>query len=299
MGQADRAIERLAERQAGTFARRQAIDAGCSDDMARYRLENGVWLPTRFPAVYRLPPCPRTWRQELWAGSLWGGRGALIAGRSAAALYGIDRCPEGPIELLLPLHDGRAAPRGVRVRRTAAPGVGRDLDGLRVTDPETTLLGVARAVRPDVLDDIIESTLELGLTTSDRVLDAIGCRAGSGPIRDLLEGRVPGRPRQRRLEGEFWRLVAPLGLDLVRQHEVSVDGKRYFLDVAAVPFKTGFELDGLGKLRTKTGKQDFLRRATALQVAGWRLLHFGWDDVTKHPDGVLAAVDAVIRRVVA
>ena len=54
----------------------------------------------------------------------------------------------------------------------------------------------------------------------------------------------------------------------------------------------GVELDGLGKLRTKAGKLPFLERATQLQIAGWRLLHFGWDDVKGRPDYVLESLAA-------
>ena len=87
--------------------------------------------------------------------------------------------------------------------------------------------------------------------------------------------------------------MAAARIDLVRQHEVVINGKRYFIDYAAPALLAGFELDGFGKLRTKSGKQRFLQRATALQVAGWRLLHFSWFDVTERPDQVVAAVLAV------
>ena len=292
MADVDRTVEALALVQHGAFGRAQAVEAGFSHDMIRYRLETGAWGHSRFDDVYRLSGAPVTWRQELWAGSLWGGPQALVAGRSAAALYEIDRCPEGPLELLLPLHAKHKAPRGVRVRRSDHPVRAREIDGLRVADPETTLLSVARAVRLDVLDDVVESTIELGLTTPGRVLDAIGCRPGSGPIRRLLLGRAPGRPRQRRLEGELARLVSGAGIRLVRQHEVQVGDDRFFLDFAVPELRVAVELDGFEKLRTKSGKQHFLWRETRLQLARWRVLHFSWDDVTLRPDEVLADLAA-------
>lgn len=290
MAQADRNIARVARAQHGAFSRAQALDAGCSRDMVEWRLEVGAWQPTRFPSVYRLPSHEATWHQDLWAASLWAPPDGLIAGRSAAALYGLDRCPPGPVELLLPPESKHKAPRGLVIRRSAYPGRPRMVDGLPVVDPETALLGVARAVRADVLGDVLESAFDMGLTSPEKLVLAVGRRHGSGPIRRILDGRAPGRPRQSRLEGEFERLCAGAGIRLERQYEIRVRGKLYVVDYAAPQRRRGFELDGFGKLRTKAGKQAFLERATALALAGWSLLHFSWDDVAGRPQYVLDCV---------
>lgn len=259
-----------------------------SRQMVEWRLGQRAWLPTRFAAVYRLPSVVPSWHQELWSAVLWAGPGAAVCGRSAAALYGLDRSPPGPIELLLPPNAKHVAPRGVRIRRSEFEVRPREIDGLPVTDPETTLLGVARGVRIDVLDDVLESAFDDGLTTPEKLASAIGRRAGSGPIRRILEGRLPGRPRQRRLEGEFKRLCDTAGLKLVRQVEVRVHGERFFLDFTIDGFRVAVELDGFGKLRTKAGKQAFLTRATKLGLIGWVILHFSWEDVMHRPDYVIA-----------
>jgi very-short-patch-repair endonuclease len=291
MGRQDRHIERLAAHQHDAFARRQAVDAGFSHDMMRYRLEQGAWQRTRFDDVYRVHGRDPDWRHDVWAMWLWGGPDSNVGGRSAAALYGLDRCPPGPLELLLPLHAKHVAPRGVRVRRSDYPVRARTIDGLAVTDPETTLLSVARAVASDVLDDVLESAFDLGLTTPDRLLSAIGSRPGSGAIRRLLDGRAPGRARQGRLEGELRRLVRRrLRCELSRQVEVRTSRGRFFLDFGVVELRVAFEVDGFGKLRTKKGKQAFLRRQNALALEGWILLHFSWDDVMYRPDYVIDCI---------
>ena len=254
------------------------------------RLAAEAWRATRFPAVYRLPSQRDTWRQRLWSGWLWAPPDSLVGGRAAAALYRLDRCPEGPIELVLPPNAKHAAPKGVIVRRSDPGTRLRTIDGLPVTDPETTLLGVARSVRIDVLDDVLESAFDDGLTTPDKLEAALGRRAGSGPIRRILEGRVPGRPRQRRLEGEFKRLCDRAGLKLVRQVEVRVNGERFFLDFTIDGVRVAVEVDGFGKLRTKAGKQKFLERSTKLALIGWVILHFSWEDVTYRPDYVIATI---------
>lgn len=290
MAHADRAVERLASVQHGVFSRWQAHDVGCSRDMVDWRCTTGAWVPTRFPAVYRLSSHPVTWRQEVWAAWLWAPPDSLVGGRAAAALYRLDRCPEGPLELVLPPNAKHAAPRGVVIRRSDPGTRPRDLDGLRVTDPETTLLGVARGVRIEVLDDVLESAFDDGLTTPEKLEMALGRRAGSGPIRRILEGRAPGRPRQRRLEGEFERLCETAGIALVRQVEVRVKGERFFLDFTVAGVRVAAELDGFGKLRTKAGKQAFLARSTKLALIGWVILHFSWHDVMHRPDYVIATI---------
>jgi very-short-patch-repair endonuclease len=176
------------------------------------------------------------------------------------------------------------------VRRSDPGTRPRTVDGLPVTDPETTLLGVARSVRIDVLDDVLESAYDDGLTTPDKLEAALGRRAGSGPIRRILEGRAPGRPRQRRLEGEFLRLVQRAGLEVVRQVEVRVNGERFFLDFTIAGVRVAVEVDGFGKLRTKAGKQKFLERSTKLALIGWVILHFSWEDVMYRPEYVMSTI---------
>jgi very-short-patch-repair endonuclease len=286
----DRTIDRFALHQHGAVSLAQLVPEGITEEMVRRRRETGALRATRFPSVYRVPSHAVTWRQELWAAHLWAPPGSLIAGRAGAALYRLDRCAEGPIELVVPCTSKHSAPPGVVFRRSDPGTRPRTIDGLPVTDPETTLLGVARSVPIDVLDDVLESAFDDGLTTPEKLEAALGRRAGSGPIRRILDGRVPGRPRQRRLEGEFKRLCERAGLKLVRQVEVRVNGERFFLDFTIDGVRVAVEVDGFGKLRTKSGKQKFLERSTKLALIGWVILHFSWEDVMYRPDYVIATI---------
>lgn len=287
----DRDAERLAARQHDALARRQAVELGFSDKMVRARLAGGAWHRTEFDHVFRVGARPPTWLHRVWASWLWGGPDSYVGGGAAGALYGLDRCPPGRLELLLPPHAKHAAPRGVTVRRSAYPVRPRTIGGLPVTDPETTLLALSRSSSRDVLDDILESAFDLGLTTERKLLFAIGARPGSGAIKAILDGRTSGRPRQSRLEGELSRLAERrLGMRLERQVEIRTSRGSYFVDYALARIRVAFEVDGFGKLRTKKGKQQFLRRQTALALEGWILLHFSWDDVMHDPDYVIRCI---------
>jgi very-short-patch-repair endonuclease len=294
MTRPDRIIEGVGGDQHGAVSLAQLVPHGVTEEMVRRRRETGALLATRFPGVYRLPSHLETWRQEVWAMWLWAPPDSLVAGRAAAALYTLDRCPEGPLELLVPPHAKHGAPPGVVIRRSDPGARSRVVEGLPVTDPETTLLGVARGVRLEVLEDVLESAFDDGLTTPERLLLGIGRRAGSGPIRRILDGRVPGRPSQKRLEGETKRLARAAGIELERQVEVRVNGERFFFDFTIRGVRVAVEVDGFGKLRTKAGKQKFLERSTKLALIGWTILHFSWEDVMFRPDYVIATIRAAV-----
>jgi very-short-patch-repair endonuclease len=69
-----------------------------------------------------------------------------------------------------------------------------------------------------------------------------------------------------------------------------VNGERFFLDFTIDGVRVAVEVDGFGKLRTKSGKQKFLERSTKLALIGWVILHFSWEDVMYRPDYVIATI---------
>lgn len=294
MDDRDRALAELASGQAWTFSRRQAIELGLSEKMMDTRKRSAAWEPTDCPRVYRLGAHPATWEQRAWAAWLWGGPQSALSHDTAAAWYGLDRfrrLARSPTHLTT-TKGVRQVPAGVITHRSSLQGPPRRTPGgLLVASPLDTLVGIATTRAPDVVDDAMESAFDLGLLTPDALTAGLSARPGSGRLRALLDRRAPGRPRQSRLEGAFDRLVyRATGHHLTRQHPVRTPEGDFFLDYAAVPIRVGFELDGFAKLWTKAAKQAFLRRATALALAGWRLLHFSWDDVMGDGAYVVSAV---------
>lgn len=298
MAAADRAVDPLLRRQHGALARRQAVAAGFTTAMIRARVRSGAWTAHRLRSIYLDAGHAASWDQELWAAHLWGGPLSMLGGRAAAAIYGLERCAPGPVDLLMPRGAKHGAP-GVTVMRRPplAKPRRRRPDGLPYADPITTLLGVASLCPADLIDDAMESAFDLGLTTPARLHAALGGQTGAKALRALLDGRQPGRPRQRRLEGELCRLVRRrLQRELRRQHPVDIGPHRYYLDFALPDLRVAIELDGFAKLRGRGGKQRFLTRDTALQASGWVVLHFSWDDVMLRPDYVVATIAQAMRR---
>jgi len=293
MAALDREVEAVAAHQAGAFARRQAVAAGATTQAIHRRVRSGAWVRLRPPKTYRLAARPPSWEQRLWAAWLWGGEGAAVSHRAAAALLGLQRFESGPVELSVAVGANHRCP-GARVHEARlAPGELRRVSGLVVTGPERTLVDLAGhpQVPPDVLDDAMESAFNLGLTTPERLEAALGGRRGCAVLHQLLVNRPPGRPRGSTLEGHWYRLVRDGGLDEpVRQLEVRAGTERYFLDYAFPNRRLAVELDGFAKLSTKAAKQRLLARDTNLRLAGWTVLHFTWEDVRLRPEWVLGSL---------
>jgi very-short-patch-repair endonuclease len=256
-----------------------------------------VWARLSTPRTFRLARYASSWQQLLWAAVLWGGDCSAISHRAAAALYRLDGCEPGPVELTVDVGASCRA-GGLRVHQSKWEGVEtRTVSGLRVTAPEHTLVDLARTMPLDFLDDVLESALRLGLTTPERVRSRLGSRPGSAALREILEHRGYGRPRGSRLEGRFLRVLRDTGLPLpTSQHEVRIGAARYFIDFAYPELRLAIELDGLAKRTSRQAVDRELARQNAMVLDGWTVLRFTWSDVTERPDRV---VDCVLRAVAA
>src|SRR2546423_14579592 len=94
-----RKLRKVAEGQYGTFSRTQArtckVTPGELKGMLRSgEIERAGW------GVYRFAGSVRSWHQRLMIAVLAAGPGAAVAGRAAAALWGIPGYREGPVEIV-------------------------------------------------------------------------------------------------------------------------------------------------------------------------------------------------------
>ena len=140
MNDADRQLAALAAIQRQVFTRRQALDAGLTHQAVGRRIRSGLFV-TVGPHTLCFAGSTLDWRGWLQAGVLDLGVGALVSGRSAAALHGLDGFPEGPVELLVPTERRRA---GVAGYVSSSPSIGPSdrcvVEGLPVTSGTRTVL---------------------------------------------------------------------------------------------------------------------------------------------------------------
>lgn len=70
--------------QLGVITRQQLLASGLGERAIDYRLSAGALIRC-FPGIYRLPPVPSTWQQELLAACFWAG--GVASHRAAGVLW--------------------------------------------------------------------------------------------------------------------------------------------------------------------------------------------------------------------
>jgi very-short-patch-repair endonuclease len=220
----DRLIEHIAREQHGVFNIRQARAVGATDAMIRSRLANGTWI-REVRGVYRLAAFPRTWLQRLSAAAL-SKENAHIGVKAAAALHGLDGFSPCRPELIVAPgsnHESKIA----RVHEFAESEA-TVVTGIRATTIRQTLIDVAGVVPREKLRRAAELAAIEGLVTVEdlgaRFLEIEHLRPhGVGDLRAVLDeiGDAGYVPPQSELERILYGMLARLGIDFVRQAELS------------------------------------------------------------------------------
>src|SRR5438309_3879012 len=143
MKDAEHAIMRLAQAQHGALSRQQALGAGLSPSAIARRLATGEWVRL-FQGAYRLAGSECTFEQQVMAGTLAAGAGAVASYRAAAALLGMPGAPRW-VEITVP-RTSRVELEGVIAHRTRllAPEDVARLKGIPTTAAERTIVDLAR-----------------------------------------------------------------------------------------------------------------------------------------------------------
>src|SRR5262245_14435258 len=155
----------LAARQHGCASYGQARASGLTAAQIRHRVTSGL-LERHGDQVLRVRGSPRTWKQDLMAGLLDLGDGAFVSRRAAAALHGFDRFPPGAVEFPLDRRRrGRRSSWLVHTTATLDPIDRAMVDGLACTSAARTVIDLARAETPTMLERAIDSAVRDGLAS--------------------------------------------------------------------------------------------------------------------------------------
>jgi hypothetical protein len=277
-----------------TVFRGSAVVAG--GRLTRSELRSTAWRRL-FEDVYVCSCVPDTHatRAIAAAGTLL--PGAVVSGRSAAVLWGLDVAGErDDVELTVPPGARVTAARGVRVRRRAlaADAVTRR-DGVPVTTPVATALDLAAGEA--VVDEavvLVDRLVGRGLTTVTEVRAAAATATGPGSrharrVVALADG-LAGSPQETRLRLLFQRSPLPRP---VAQHVVR-DAAGF---VARVDFgwpeqRVAVEYEGRWHGERQQVAQD-RRRLNRLTAAGWTVVFVTAEDLAE-PALLLARVAAAL-----
>jgi hypothetical protein len=185
---ADSRLTQVSIRQAGAFTRKQAVKAGFSGRQIEGRLRSRVWLRL-FGSVYAMAAVPITWMTWAWAGTLSGGPGTALIGRSAAASW-LWLPQTWPVTLAVPPSCRRQWPGDkLRVYNLTVPDDDLvSMQGLPVTNKLRTAVDVAHLMPLAQAQELIDRLLVRGDVDLSELTGAIEVsrRSGSRQARQLI-----------------------------------------------------------------------------------------------------------------
>lgn len=284
----DAAVARLAGQQYGVFSYAQASASGASESLIERRRRSGMWERPA-PAVFGIPGYPESWERDLMIAVLDAGVDAVVSHRAAARLWALDGVTARRVEITVP----RARRRfRAAVAHETAPFAEHEVTVVRsipVTSPAMTLLQLGAVVPEAIVERAYESARRLGLVEHDDVMRVLECRrAGVQTLRRVLVRRDrDAASTDSELETRFLQLIRRHDLpEPVGQHVVH----GYRVDFAWPPRRLAVELDGLAFHDGRVQQLADRSRQNVIVGAGWRVLRFTWDDVTRRPEAVVASI---------
>ena len=246
--------------------------------------------------MYRVAGSPRIWEQSLMAACLHAGREAVVSHRAAAALWRLEGVDPGSVDIIAPrrVRSADITARRSPVSRRHITSIGP----IPVTDPARTLLDLGAVVTPHIAERALDDALRRGLTTLDRLRRRLRAEGGNGRrgasvLRTLISARDPASaPAESALEARVRRLIAGSRLPTpVPQYEVRDQGRLLArVDYAWPDHMVALEADGYRYHSGRAAWQRDLTRRNALTGRGWRILHVTWEDLTRRPKAVTAAI---------
>jgi very-short-patch-repair endonuclease len=276
----DRELVELARRQHGLVTRDQLVRLGWTPGRITRRVRQGRWVRVA-PSVYDVAPGSVDDRRALHAVVL--STGGWASHRSAGWLSGlIDDPPPCPEVVVATGHD-RAAVHALVRRSTDVRRTHRiEIDGIRCTTVNRTLLDLAGVVPIEVLDDAMSRALSTGRTSIRRLDNLLarplhGRRGAAALRRSLDQFRDRRHHVESRLEAIVNRAVAASDLpEPVRQFPVRIGSRVFRLDFAWPDERVFLEADGFAFHSSRRQFQADRERQNLLAVAGWAPLRCTW-----------------------
>jgi hypothetical protein len=275
------------ERQAGAVSRRQLLSWGWTSEEIQGQVRAKRWRRVH-RGVYLTATGPPAREAILWAALLAAGEGAVLAGRTAAEVWGFG--PQAP---------------GVVVAVPSSRKVRQRLIGVHVVRSDA-VVGRADLGREPPRTTVEDTVLDL-VSDSDDDREAVGWITAALASRKTYPGRLLLASLQRRrlarrslveatcgkvqagsttpLEiGWVDRVERPHGLPEASRQEVGASrAGRVFRDVAYHAYGLIVELDGrLGHEGAENAFRDMDRDNRAV-LGGRVTLRFGWVAVMGHP----------------
>lgn len=299
---ADARIAAIAANQFGIVSRRQLLAAGMTARMIDGRVSKGLLDPVH-SGVYAFSSVPLSWRSWLLAAQFCLGDHAFMSHRAAALYWGLDGIEREFVEFTLN-GSQRSTPAGVVLHcsQSLMRCDVRFLTPFRLTKVERTLVDLGSVLRPERVEEALESALHHRLTTFGRVKERLedlrrpGLR-GAAALGQIIASRDPALlPTESIFETRFYRMLKKSRRipPPARQHRIFDQfGFVARLDLAWPPARVGVECHSLkwhGPSRTKHDA----RRHNRLTRLGWQVLYELYEDMNERPEDVLARLEDLL-----
>ena len=251
---------------------------------------------------------PVTDRQRAMAATLE--TGGIASHRTAAALHGIGRWTlQGRPAVLTVRDTGAHRIDGIEVHTTTwLPADDRTVvDGIGCTSVARTLLLLADPrlrLPPDLLRGLVDDAVRDGKASDGWLwwrLEHLRRRGrpGIAALEAVLTARADLGPTESWLERELLRILADAALPLPRCQR-RIDRRGRFVgrvDFLYEEARLVIEVSGHAFHASPDQLRADARRRNQLQLAGYRVLEFTYDDVVRAPDRVVAAILEALTQV--
>lgn len=296
-----RDVIEFAQRNGGVFTPEDAAALGMSRSALTRRVSHGVFV--RIGRGVLCLPGTST-RPDLVMRAAHRSLGAVVSHESAARRHGLE-----PITIDLPTmtvsHRSTHTYPGIRVYQ-ATDLLAEHLveaDGLPTTNPERTVIDLARTTGVGRLRRIVESGLAAGIIeigALSELHESLARRGKPGvkKMRGVLEaigGDAP--PSETELEARLLDHIRSAGLpEPLRQFHApwlrKVNGR---VDLAYPHHRLVIEGDGRRWHILFDAFEEDRRRDNAAQLAGWRVLRFTWRMIADEPSQVVQTIRAALE----
>jgi predicted transcriptional regulator of viral defense system len=295
------AIVALAERQHGLITLPQLQLHGLGKAAVAKRAKDG-----RLYRVYRGVDTvgrPHLTRHGHWlAAVLACGSKAALSHRSAAALHGIRADNRAKTDVTLAGPSARSRPTiDVHTSLTLEPADITTADGIRCTTMARTLVDLGDVVSRCAVERAVDQAEVLRVFDGKAVHEALaraGPRRGAGILRAVLRSYEEPTVTRRELEERFLALcrTASLPSPAANAWITLDDGIAYKADFLWRTERLIAETDGRDVHTTRKAFEHDRLRDQRLTLAGFTIVRFTWRQVTREPQRIAGALQALLAR---
>ncbi len=189
-------LYKIAEAQQGFFTTRQAITAGCAENIHTYHVRHGNWI-RESRGIYRLANFPLSEESELVLWSLWSRNRqdipqGIYSHETALSIHDLSDLMPPKLHLTVPLNFRRNSqiPEVLILHRTNLKEDSIETrQGFRVTTPLRTIIDLLDegTVTGDIIQQTLQEAMERGLITRNTIKRIEIPQAMRGKIEELIQ----------------------------------------------------------------------------------------------------------------